>query len=220
MQKKDNGEMCYSPTDVSRYFESKFASWMDHYEKLFENKGPLGKIHRNPPDDILSLLKEKGLEHEESIIESYPQGKSILKIEGESQNKKIKTTIEAMKKGVDIIYQAALGSDSLFGYADILHKKEGKSSIGNHYYVPYDIKIAATPKPTAILQLLAYCDLLKDRQGRLPDEIGVITKDATLHTYLVATLFHYYLFFKKDFLEFHGLFSPRQPTSPRKNKRT
>ena len=218
MQKKANGKMCYSPTDLSRYFESRFASWMDHYEKLFENNGPLGKIHRNSPDGILDLLQEKGVKHEKSIVELYAQKKKIIKVEGKNQSEKIKNTINAMKKGVDIIYQAALESNNFFGYADILLKKEGSSAFGNYYYIPYDIKIATIPKPTAILQLLAYCDLLKNLQGKLPDEIGVITKDGVLHIYLVATLYHYYIFFKKGFLTFHGSFSSENLPLPEKTK--
>ena len=217
MQKKDNGEMSYSPTDLTRYFESRFASWMDRYEKLFGNNGPLGKINKNPPDAMLELLKQKGMEHEASVIKSHSQG-SFMEIEGENQREKRDKTINAMKKGIDVIYQAALGSEIFFGYADILQKKEGKSGFGNHYYVPYDIKLASIPRPTAVLQLLAYCDLLEKLQNRLPDEIGIITKDGSLHTYLVASLFHYYFFFKKDFLEFHKLFSPEIQPLPEKIK--
>ncbi|MCY4524946.1 MAG: hypothetical protein OXB84_09410, partial [Halobacteriovoraceae bacterium] len=94
---------------------------MDRYEKLFGNKGPLGKIDKNPPDAMLELLKQKGIEHEKAVIKSHSQG-SFIEIEGKSQREKIDKTINAMKKGIDVIYQAALGSEIFFGYADILQK--------------------------------------------------------------------------------------------------
>ena len=217
MQQKDSGEMHYSPTDLSRYFESRFASWMDHYEKLFEHKGPLGKIYRDPSDGILDLLKEKGIDHEKSVIKNHAKGK-IVKIEGSSLEEKIERTIKSMEEGVDFIYQAALGSGNFLGYADILQRKEGDSSLGHHYYIPCDIKMASIPKPTAVLQLLTYCDLLNKIQNRCPDEIGIITNNGRLHTYLVETLFYYYLLFKENFLGFHQSFTPDDQPLPEKTK--
>ncbi len=220
MQKKENGEIRFSPTDLSLYFESRFASWMDHYQELFKNNGVLGKIHRNPPDDLLDLLSKEGKKHEKSILKSHPhlQEKNVIEISGNNQKEKIEKTTHAMKEGAEVIYQAALASNTFLGHADLLWKKEGKSSLGDYYYIPYDIKIATVAKPTAILQLLTYCDLLQEQQGRLPEEIGIITKNKNLQTYRVTNLFYYYLFFKKDFLKFHASFSPEHQPLPEKTK--
>ena len=217
MQKRTDGSMIFSPTDLTRYFESRFASWMDHYDKLFENTfGPLGKINRNPPDSLLALLKDMGNQHEGSVVEQLGKTHKILKIDGVGQSEKIEKTMKAMKEGADIIYQAALDTTNFFGYSDLLVKKEGASDFGRHYYVPYDVKLATEPNPTAILQLLTYCDMLNEIQGRCPDEIVVITKDGTHHSYLVQNLFYYYLYFKNGFLGFHKYFSPEDQPLPEK----
>ncbi len=218
MQKKKNEKLVFSPTDLSRYFESKFSSWMDHYEKLFENSGPLGKIHRNPPDDLLSLLKQQGLEHESRVIDREKIKNKFIKIDGESTEEKIKNTISAMGAGFDLIYQGALSSETFFGYADILQKKKGTSSLGEHYYVPYDVKLSSVAKPTAIIQLLTYCDLLKSIQNKIPDEIGVITKDESLHLFSVSSFYHFFCFFRDDFLNFHRYFDPSRQPLPEKTK--
>ena len=218
MKKGRDNSIRYSPTDLTRFFESHFSSWMDHYEQFFDQTGPLGKFHRNPPDDLLSLLKDKGIEHEARVIDQKSKNSKIVRVEGQTEPEKVENTIAAMKSGADLIYQAALKSSEFFGYADILEKRSGKSKLGDHYYVPADVKIASHPKPTAILQLLAYAEMLYLVQERLPDEISVITKDGKSHSYSAHSLFHYYQYFKSTFLKFHGSFDPKIQPIPEKTK--
>ena len=122
-----NNKITFSPSDIVRFFESEFASYMDHFEKVIseEMQKELG-VHRDPSDPLLDLIRDMGNQHEEDIIHKMEKTDSILRIEKDKQNREssIKQTLLAMNKGEEKIYQAAIGNDMIFGYADLLVKKK------------------------------------------------------------------------------------------------
>jgi len=191
---------------------------MDRYAKFHSEDGILNGVHRNPPEPLQELLKEKGIKHEESVCGPLRSGDGFVEIkrEGHKQDQ-LGATLEAMRSGAKHIYQAALKNDSLFGYADLLERRPGKSTLGEYLYVPLDMKIAAHPKPTALLQLCAYADMLLEAQGVLPPTLTVITRDGKAHEYRTECFFYYYLNFKKQFLAFQVAFSKDIQPLPLKN---
>ena len=64
----------FSPTDLTRFFESEFASYMDHFEKKADKelKNKMG-VHRDPPDPLIQLIIDMGNQHEENIINKLSQ---------------------------------------------------------------------------------------------------------------------------------------------------
>ena len=204
-----NGKTTFSPSDIVRFFESEFASYMDHFEKVIseEMQKELG-VHRDPPDQLLDLIRNMGNQHEEDIIHKMEKTDFVLRIEKDKQNREasIKQTLLAMNKGEEKIYQAAMGNDTIFGYADLLVKKKGNSNLGDYHYIPYDFKIARHPKPTALIQLCCYCDILKSIQGVLPSVFVVVTKDETPHFFKTNGFFYFYKFLKGIFLRYHSDF--------------
>jgi uncharacterized protein len=210
-----------SPTDLTRFFESEFASWMDHYELVAKEKGPLEGVHRNPPDELQTLLAEKGNAHELDVLAQFEARGEVLRLErrnDEDTAVRIAKTLEAMKTGAPFIYQAALEGDTFFGYADLLERVPGESNLGDFHYQPLDMKISVTPKPTAIIQLCAYADALQSIQGCLPKELRVITRDGEEHRYATDRFFSFYKFFKKRFIEFHKSFNLETQPLPQKNE--
>ena len=191
----------FSPSDIVRFFESKFSSYMDHFEKTTseEIRKELG-IHRDPSDPLLDLIRDMGNQHEEDIINKIEKTDSVLRIEKDKQTREtsITQTLIAMKKGEEKIYQAAIKKDMIFGYADLLVKNPGHSKLGDYHYIPYDFKIARHPKPTALIQLCCYCDILESIQGLLPPTFAVITKDETSHFFKTTSFFYFYQFLKKS----------------------
>ena len=79
------------------------------------------------------------------------------------------------------------------------------------------MKISADPKPTAIIQLCAYADMLVAMQGVLPEQIAVITRDEKRHIYRTESFFFFYRYFKQSFLEFQQIFSKDDQPLPLKN---
>ncbi len=205
-----NDKITFSPTDLVRFFESEFVSYMDRFEKVISDEmcKNLG-VHRNPADPLYSLITDIGKEHEENLINKIKKTNSVLHIEKNNENRDIpiKQTLSAMKKGERKIYQAAIKKDIIFGYVDLLMKAPGASYLGHYHYVPYDFKISRHPKPSALIQLCCYCDILQSIQGFLPSFFVVVTKDEYPHRFKTSAFFYFYQFLKKQFLRYHSRFS-------------
>ncbi len=201
-------KITFSPSDLVRFFESEFASYMDHFEKIVseEIQKELG-ADRDPSDPLLELIRNMGNQHEEDIINKWEKTNSIVRIEKENREASIKQTLLAMKSGEEKIYQAAIGNETIFGYADLLVKKKGASKLGDYHYIPYDFKIARHPKSTALIQLCCYCDILQSIQELLPPSLAVVTKDERSHFFKTTAFFYFYQFLKERFLHFHSHFS-------------
>ena len=116
MHKNDKGQILFSPSDLTRYFESEFTSWMDRYQKFHSEDGSLKGVHRNPKDPLEELLAEKGLKHEEVVVEPLRKNGTFQEIPREgSREQQVAKTLEAMREGASVIYQAALQNEHLFG---------------------------------------------------------------------------------------------------------
>ena len=199
-------QITFSPTDLVRFFESEFSSYMDHFEKIIsENLRKELGVHRDPPDPLYSLIIEMGNQHEQNMINKIEKTKSVIKIKTDRSNRKasIEQTLSIQK-------------DLIFGYADLIVKTKGKSLWGDHYYIPYDFKLSRHPKPTALIQLCCYCDILHSLQGVLPPSFIVVTKDGSSHSFKTDDFFYFYQFLKKQFLLYHSHLSTEHIPIPGK----
>ena len=75
-------------------------------------------------------------------------------------------TLEAMRKGVDVIYQATFFDGRWRGHADFLFRVETPSDLGDWSYEVADAKLARRVKAAAILQMCAYSEQLAAPPGR------------------------------------------------------
>lgn len=201
-------KITFSPSDLVQFFESEFSSYMDHFEKMASKEAlkELG-VHRDPSDPLYELIKDLGNKHEKNIINKMEKFQFIFRVETETHIKALQKTDQAMRAGEEKIYQAAIKKEEIFGYVDLLVKQEGPSIFGNHYYIPYDFKIAKHPKPTALIQLCCYCDILHSLQGVLPPKFVVVTKSEEEYAFKTKDFFAFYNFFKEVFLHYHYHFS-------------
>jgi uncharacterized protein len=153
------------------------------------------KIHGNPAEmqevhPLVKLLWESGVQYENKVLEYlkdlYPH-KTWAELDEFSGSKpeSFKKTLEAMKQGIDYIYQGSIMADDYFGRPDLLIKVKGKSKFGDYHYVPVDIKLArvedtwndgkerlSNPQKW---QVMFYGDILEAVQERRPDQ-GFIYK--------------------------------------------
>jgi uncharacterized protein len=103
MYKKEH--MYYSPSDLTKYMESPFASWMDRFAQEYPELVP----KQDPNDDLMVMLQQKGYQHEDKLEAMFiAEGKNLIKIEGENNDERYAKTLEAMQSGVEIIVQARL----------------------------------------------------------------------------------------------------------------
>ena len=189
----------YSPTSLTLFMRSPFASWMNRFALECPGKAP----EKDPEDGLLNVLQNRGLGHEkvqEALFQS--QGLSVQKIEAANRELKKQATLQAMKNGVDVIVQAYLEKGEFFGYADFLVKVPGQSELGDYHYEVWDTKLSNKTKPEFIIQLCCYSDMLSAMQGRLPDSVVVVLGSGEQNRFNLIDYVYYYCALKENFLIF------------------
>ena len=191
-----NNKFQYSPTDLTLFMQSPFASWMNRFALQFPKETP----ERDIADDLLGLLQNKGRQHEKMQEELFKsQGLSVLKINAETIELKKQYTLDAMKKGIDVIAQAYLEYEPFFGFADFLIKVPGQSIFGNYHYEVWDTKLSRKAKPEFIVQLCCYTEMLEVLQGKRPNQFVIVLGNGEQEKYCVDDYLYYYLSLKKAF---------------------
>jgi hypothetical protein len=142
----------------------------------------LGKRAAPPKrdDPTIDLLIKRGQEHEACYVDQLrTKGKTVFDAQGFGSNdtaaEKIERTRGAMREGVDIIVQGALGDDRWFGIADIIHRVGTTSALGEWSYEVTDTKLTSETKAGTILQLALYSSLVGEIQGLTPERFHVVT---------------------------------------------
>ncbi len=200
--------MYYSPSDLTKYMESPFASWMDRLAQEYPELTP----ERDLSDEFMGLLQQKGYAHEDKLETRFiAEGRTLVKIEGSSNTEKYTKTLEAMKVGIEVIVQARLKLDQFAGFADFLVKvihdsDQTPSKLGNWHYEVWDTKLASHVKPTFIIQLCCYAQMLESIQGCLPKSITVALGNGNMEVLKTYDFYHYYLSLKARFLDEHAKF--------------
>ncbi|MBN1781948.1 TM0106 family RecB-like putative nuclease [bacterium] len=128
--------------------------WLDLY-------GDAAK--RDPVSAFVQMLWEMGTLHERDVIDGT--GEAYTDLSGLSGTAKEAATMEAMRRGDDLIYSGRIGADDLVGIPDLL-RKEGTG------YTAGDIKSGTAleggsdpedgrPKMHYAMQLALYTDILE-----------------------------------------------------------
>jgi len=100
------------------------------------------------------VLQQRGIAHEDAyILHLESQGLSIVNLRDVGNDERaVFETGAALKKGPDVIVQAALAEGNWFGRADVLRRVERPSKLGGWTYEVYDCKLARETKAATILQ--------------------------------------------------------------------
>lgn len=177
---KTGARILLSATDLSFFMGCSHATWLD----LQVTQGLLKK----PPkyeDAALKALQEKGQKFEDDYLSTLEEaGKTIVKINRFSLTA-LEETIDAMKSGADVIYQARLQDDQWHGWADFLIKADGNSKFGNWCYEVEDTKFAKHTKAGSVLQICLYSNLLAKVQGVQPQFMHIRTPEGPQPPYRV-----------------------------------
>ena len=119
-----------------------------------------------------------------------------------------------MKQGVDVIAQARLEISDFMGYADFLIKVEGTSNLGDFHYEVWDTKLSKHLKPSYIIQLCCYAEMLEVMQGIRPQNIVVVLGSGERKKLRTNDYFQYYLRLKQSFLSAQTDFDPNNMPDP------
>jgi uncharacterized protein len=154
-----------SPSDLVNHLGCKHLTELNRQIALGNRRKP------DWNDPALAILHKKGLEHEEAYLNSLKD--QHLKIIDLSE-KGFDSTMQAMKDGYDVIFQARLKEDQWGGIADFLIRKPGESSLGEYYYEVEDTKLAQATKAGTILQLCVYSEIISKIQYKPPVSMYVV----------------------------------------------
>jgi len=95
MYKNNQNNIIFSPSDLTVFMDSPFASWM---ERLCI-ESPDFAIQPDNDDELISVLAEKGIVHETDFMDYFrSKGLSILDIGEAPKNNQYQATLEAMKR--------------------------------------------------------------------------------------------------------------------------
>lgn len=190
MQHAGDGSILLSPSDVTAYLACEHLTSLS----LAVARGQLD----TPPFDNeqAELLFRKGREHELAYLERLKeQGKAVVEIELEPDLDWVRAareTTEAMRAGVDVVYQAALLGEGWRGVADFLLRVDTPSELGPWSYEPLDTKLARHAKPAYILQLCFYNERIAAIQGLAPAWIHVLLGNLTQESFRPEEFGAYY----------------------------
>lgn len=168
--KYKNNQIIYSPSDLSSHSSCKHLTQLNKQHARGEIADP--EMYNNR---VLTMLKEKGIEFEASHLQKLKdEGKTIAEINNEDPHAE-KHTIDAMKAGVDVVYQARLKEDGKWsGWADFLMRVDTPSNLGAWSYEVWDTKLTNETKAGTILQIGLYSERVGRIQGQSPEYMGVI----------------------------------------------
>ena len=199
--RKIQGSILYSPTDLIRFMESPFASWMERLR--LEDPS---KAIRDPQSDDAKLIAETGDKHEEQFLQQlHREGKDIASIPKDAFESALELTREAIVAKREVIYQGALSMDRFGGFTDFIVRAESGG------YEIWDTKLARHTKPYHLIQLCCYAEMLAPMNGGLPEKIRVVLGNQKIDGYRTADFFHSYLQLKQAFLAQMDAFSVDGP---------
>ncbi len=205
MQIAPDGTLIVSATDLVGYLACDHLATLElgRVEGLWDKP-----IRRDDP--TIALIQEKGDLHEAAYLASLAaEGRTIVEIPKDG----LKTpadlrraqaaTLEAMRAGIDVIFQATFFDGRWRGHADFLFKRSDRPSpvLGDWSYDIADTKLARSVKGGAILQMCVYADLLEGLQGIAPEWLTVITGDRAQHSYRTDDFSAYFRFVRDRFDE-------------------
>jgi uncharacterized protein len=158
-----------SATDLANHLGCVHLSQLD----LAVAEGRARRPQRNDP--IVDLLAERGREHEAKYLKHLREQKlGVVEIRVPTGEVGVETTLNAMRDGADVIYQAPLADEHWYGRADFLVKTDRASELGAWSYEVTDAKLATETRAGTILQLCVYSDLLARLQGAVPERARVV----------------------------------------------
>jgi len=205
MQNK-NGQLLFSPSDLTTFMDSQFDSWMDRYNLEFPGEFEPGEV-----DPSTRLLQKHGNAHEARFLQGLKdKGSDVVEITGSGESAE-QATIGAMRDGRDVIFQAVLSGSGFAGRADFLCKVGGASDLGDYHYEAWDTKLAKKAKPYFVVQLCCYSEMIGHIQGRLPQRFKVVLGDLTEKEFRTNDFISYYRQLKDSLLAFQKKFSKEAP---------
>src|SRR4051812_39181853 len=173
-----DGRLVLSPSDLTRHQECHHLTALNLQVAAGDLAPPAGGAN-----DQTLLVAHLGLAHEQRYLESLEaEGRSVVRLQGRAGGaaRAEEQVVEAMRAGVDVIYQATLFDGAWGGQADFLLKTSTPSDLGSWSYEVADAKLARRVKVPALLQMATYADRLPAPPGPEPQRTRLVARDGVL----------------------------------------
>ncbi len=203
MQRLD-GRFIYAASDLNDFLECKRLSELDSLVARRMIPAP------DATDEQRALIRRKGEEHERAylvaMLARHPGG--VVRFERsesgiENYREAERATLEAMRRGVPIIYQATFFDGQFIGHADFLRRVDGAPShLGDYSYEVIDTKLGLSARPYYLVQLCNYSEHLERLQGCMPDFGYVVFGDGAEQHFRLNDYMAYYRHLKQAFLHY------------------
>ncbi|HKJ10985.1 MAG TPA: TM0106 family RecB-like putative nuclease [Ornithinimicrobium sp.] len=184
------GRLVLSATDLTKHVACPHVTTLDLAAQERRLQAPEGGV-----DAQLQLIFDKGLEHERAYRELLlSQGRRVVDIPDASHGspeEREGLTVEAMRSGADVVFQAALFDGSWMGFADFLLRVERPGALGDWSYDIADTKLARRLKVPALLQMATYAVRLTELQGVPPAQLTVVAGDGVTHPWRLVDVSAY-----------------------------
>ncbi|MCA9848527.1 MAG: TM0106 family RecB-like putative nuclease, partial [Dehalococcoidia bacterium] len=225
-----DGQLIYSATDLVGFIECTHLANLNR--AVAERK--LEPPHEKDP--VLDRIAQRGYEHEQRFLAGLQHesgGLTVVEVSEDPDRERPilerlrrgrEATLDAMRSGADVIYQAVLFDGRRQGYADFLRRVDTPantpSDLGAWSYEVWDTKLARHPKASAVLQLSLYSDMVGAMQGFVPAEMHLALGgvEAETASFRVSDFAAYYRLVARRFEEHLGGESPADvaaiPTAP------
>jgi predicted RecB family nuclease len=161
----------FSATDIANFLACRHTATLARAESRNEITKPFFK------NQTIDLLRTLGIEHERRYLRelSEKDGFSIAQIATSGSWKDaVAETVEALRRGVDAIYQGTFLDAPWGGRSDFLVRVNTPCAFGPWSYEVVETKLARSTKATALVQLCFYSDLLARIQGVEPQWMHVV----------------------------------------------
>ena len=137
-----------------------------------------------PHDPLMSLLIDNGMieEKQRALLQTKDD---VAEVTYEDPEEAFSQTLQFMHEGRQTIYRAVLVDQHWIGHPDVLEKVEGRSKLGDWYYVAADFKGTREVRDEFQFQGCFYAELLERIQGVKPEQGYVMTPDGTVLPYLI-----------------------------------
>jgi predicted RecB family nuclease len=186
----NNGDVTLSPSDVTAYLACEHLTTLSLQVARHELKKP------DLENEQAELVFRKGREHEDAYLRRLEsEGKTVARISLEPDldwERATRETEDAMRAGLDVVYQAALVSEGWRGVADFVMRVETPSQLGTWSYEALDTKLARHAKPAYILQLCFYSERIGAVQGLAPAQMHVLLGNLTQESFRPEEFGAYY----------------------------
>lgn len=162
-------------TEQSFYQYLKCPNWV-YFDAHSEDPRPHEALMKKLQDDGLVDDKERDL---------LSDKKDLVEVTAEDPEEAFKETLVFMREGRQTIYHGVLIDKHWVGHPDVLEKVEGRSRLGNYYYVAADMKRSRSLRDDFKFQGCFYAELLERIQDVKPLQGYVVSPDNEILPYLI-----------------------------------